>query len=112
MSHEIGQNTYEEINFLKKNDKKTKDLKEYHKEYHKSEKWKEYLSSYVNENKDLLNKKKREDRFIKKEILNIIKNCILQNTILFKNEDDLIKCCNLSRLELPNNIKETLLFKD
>jgi hypothetical protein len=91
--------------------KKTKDLKEYYKNYHKSDKWKEYLSTYVSEHKDILNKKKRDDRKNKKEIQTIIKNCILQNTIYFVNIEELEKCCKLSDIEFSDDIKQNLLYK-
>ncbi len=91
--------------------KVTSDIKEYHKNYQQTEKWKEYFSTYLNENKDLLNKKKRDNSKVKKELKNIIKNCILQNTIFFTHIEDLDKCCNFTKIILPNSIKSKFLYK-
>ena len=69
--------------------KKTSDLKTYHKEYHNSEKWKEYLKGYVENNKEVINKKKRESNKNKKVLQDLIEHCINTKTIRFEKWDDI-----------------------
>lgn len=73
-----------------KKTKKTYDIKKYHKEYKQNNLiWKEYLSNYVDKNKDKLNEKKRNDRKNKNELFNLIKKCLEEKTIIFINDKDL-----------------------
>ena len=70
--------------------KKTQDIKTYHKEYKQNNvNWKEYLSLYVEKNKDKLNEKKRIDRKVKNELFNLMKISIENNSVFFKNEEDM-----------------------
>ena len=84
-----------EKNTQNKKQKKTENIKDYHKEYKKNSNWKEYISAYVDKNKDKLNEKKRIDRRVKNEMYDLIKNCIENKSIQFTNEEDLITALNL-----------------
>lgn len=84
-----------EKNTQVKKQKKTENIKDYHKEYKKNSNWKEYLSTYVDKNKDKLNEKKRIDRRVKNEMFDLVKNCIENKSIQFTNEEDFIKALEL-----------------
>lgn len=86
------QNSFADDNSTKlitKKVKKTEDIKTYHKEYKKNnEGWKEYLSAYVEKNKDKLNERKRIDRKVKNDLFTLIKTLVENNMISFKNDED------------------------
>ena len=83
-----------DIKVIKKK-KKTENIKDYHKEYKKNSNWKEYLSMYVDKNKDKLNEKKRIDRRVKNDMFDLVKKCIDNKSIHFTNEEDMITVINL-----------------
>lgn len=86
------QNSFVDDNSTKlrtKKVKKTEDIKTYHKEYKQNnENWKEYLSAYVEKNKDKLNERKRIDRKVKNDLFTLIKILVENNMISFKNDED------------------------
>jgi hypothetical protein len=84
-----------EKNTQVKKQKKTENIKDYHKEYKKNSNWKEYLSTYVDKNKDKLNEKKRIDRRVKNDMFELVKNCIENKSIHFTNEEDFVKALEL-----------------
>jgi hypothetical protein len=95
--------------------RKVIDLKEYrknyHKDYQKTEKWKEYFSTYLDENKDNLNGRLKQNRLINKELITIITNCIIEKSIFFLHIEDVDKCCNLLKLNMPNSMRKELIHK-
>lgn len=92
----------------KRGPKKTEDIKEYHKNYKKSEKWQKYLTKYVEENKDTLNAKKREDRRVKKETYLFLKDCILNKKIKFNDITCVKTVMELFNLQVQINPEDYL----
>ena len=90
---------YSNCTQITKKQKKTENLQEYHKEYKKNSNWKEYISVYVDKNRDKLNEKKRIDRKVKNDMFDLVKKCIDNKSIHFTKEEDIITVINLLNLK-------------
>ena len=108
ISKENDNNDKKDIQTIQKQ-KVTSDIKEYHKNYQQTEKWKEYFSTYLDEHKDNLNGRLKQNRLINKELITIITNCIIEKSIFFLHIEDVDKCCNLLKLNMPNSMRKELI---